>query len=64
MTDDDHAELAAVLSSIRGRAVLSGYRTPLYDELYDGWRRVDAPVRNAHSVRRPRRESLWLNFRP
>ena len=37
MTDDDHAELAAVLSSIRGRAVLSGYRTPLYDELHDGW---------------------------
>ena len=35
MTDDDHAELAAVLSSIRGRAVLSGYRTPLYDELND-----------------------------
>ncbi len=64
MTDDDHAELAAALSSIRGRAVLSGYRTPLYDELYGGWRRVDAPVRNAHSVRQPRHESLWLNFRP
>ena len=64
MTDDDHVALAAVLSSIRGRAVLSGYRTPLYDELYRGWRRVDAPVRTAHSVRQPRRESLWLNFPP
>ena len=64
MTDDDHAALAAVLSSIRGRAVLSGYRTPLYDELYGGWRRVDASVRTAHSVRQPRRESLWLNFPP
>ncbi len=64
MDDDDHAELAAALSSIRGRAVLSGYRTPLYDELYGGWRRVDAPVRTAHSVRQPRRESLWMNFPP
>ena len=64
MNDADHAELAAALSSIRGRAVLSGYRTPLYDELYGGWRRVDAPVRTAHSVRQPRRESLWLNFPP
>ena len=64
MSDGDHAELAAALSSIRGRAVLSGYRTPLYDDLYRGWRRVDAPVRTAHSVRQPRRESLWLNFGP
>ena len=64
MNDADHAELAAALSSIRGRAVLSGYRTPLYDELYGGWRRVDAPVRTAHSVRQPRRESLWMNFPP
>ena len=64
MSDGDHAELAAALSSIRGRAVLSGYRTPLYDRLYAGWRRIDAPVRTAHSVRQPRRESLWLNFPP
>ena len=64
MNDDDHAELAVALSSIRGRAVLSGYRTPLYDELYGGWRRVDAPARTAHSVRQPRRESLWMNFPP
>ena len=64
MSDADHAELAAALSSIRGRAVLSGYRTPLYDRLYAGWRRIDAPIRTAHSVRQPRRESLWLNFPP
>ena len=64
MSDADHVELASALSSIRGRAVLSGYRTPLYDRLYAGWHRIDAPVRIAHSVRQPRRESLWLNFHP
>ena len=64
MSDADHVELASALASIRGRAVLSGYRTPLYDRLYAGWRRIDAPARIAHSVRQPRRESLWLNFHP
>ena len=62
MSDDEHRELANVLSSIRGRAVLSGYRTPLYDRLFGDWRRIDAPVRTAHSVREPRQESLWVNF--
>ncbi len=62
MTDDQHAELAAVLRKLRGRAVLSGYGTDLYDRLFADWRRIDAPERLCHSVRRPRRESLWLNF--
>ncbi len=64
MTDDEHVELADALWSIRGRAVLSGYRTPLYDRLFKGWRRIDAPVRTANSVRQPRQESLWVNFKP
>lgn len=64
MSDRDHIDLAETLSSIRGRAVLSGYRTPLYDRLYKDWRRIDAPRRTAHSIRAPRQESLWLNFEP
>ena len=62
MTDTDHEELAATLKAIRGRAVLSGYRTPLYDRLYNDWRRVDDQPRNVHSVRQRRQESLWMNF--
>lgn len=62
MTDEQHEALAAGLRRIRGRAVLSGYRTALYDGLYGDWRRIDAPERLCHSVRKPRRESLWLNF--
>ncbi len=62
MTDDDHSELADALSLIRGRAVLSGYRTPLYDRLFRDWKRIDAPVRTANSVRQPRQECLWVNF--
>lgn len=62
MSDEDHAELAQLLSSIRGRAVLSGYRTPLYDRLFSNWKRIDAPERTSHSVRQKRQESLWINF--
>ena len=62
MTDDQHAALGEVLRGIRGRAVLSGYRTDLYDDIFRGWKRVDAPERLCNSVRKPRRESLWLNF--
>lgn len=62
MSDKDHAELAETLTGIRGRAVVSGYRTDLYDELFSDWRRVDAPVRLCHATRTPRQESAWLNF--
>ena len=62
MTDEEHTELSAVLHAVRGRSVLSGYRTDLYDDLYADWRREDAPERVCHSVRRPRRESAWMNF--
>jgi len=62
MTDEDHIDLANVLNSVRGRVVLSGYRTKLYDQLYGNWRRVDAKERNCHSVRTLRQESAWMNF--
>lgn len=64
MSDDDHRGLAEALNSILGRAVVSGYRGPLYDRLFRGWRRVDDEERSCRSVRAPRRESLWMNFPP
>lgn len=62
MSDNDHVALAETLNKINGRAVVSGYRTDLYDELFSGWRRVDAPVRLCNATRTPRQESAWLNF--
>ena len=62
MSDDDHRELAALLRHIKGRAMLSGYRSPLYDELFADWHRVDADERLCNSSKGKRRESLWMNF--
>ena len=65
MSDDDHRELAGVLRGCRGRVVLSGYPSPLYDELYEGWRRVEYDRANhaaGGEVKERKRETLWLNW--
>jgi DNA adenine methylase len=59
MNDQQHRQLAEALASLKGAVVVSGYRCPLYDELFDGWRRIDAA---AHADgARDRVESLWLS---
>ena len=62
MTDDEHRELAECVRGTKGRAVISGYRNDLYDELFGDWRRVDAEARRCNSVGKLRQESVWLNF--
>lgn len=64
MTDEEHCELADCLHGIHGRAVVSGYRTDLYDRLFHDWHRVDADARRCSSVGTMRQESAWMNFEP
>ncbi len=64
MSDWDHIQLGETLRRIKGRAVVSGYGTKLYDELYKGWERVDAPEKICNSSKGFRQESLWMNFTP
>lgn len=59
MTDDDHRQLAAVLSRCAGAVILSGYACSLYDdELYRGWERHEKDVRGDAGVERT--EILWI----
>lgn len=59
MDDQQHRDLAAALSDLRGMVVVSGYRCELYDDLFKGWQRIDAA---AHADgARERVESLWLS---
>ena len=37
MTDDQHKNLAEVLHSVKGKVVISGYPSKLYEQLYSGW---------------------------
>jgi DNA adenine methylase len=62
MTDHEHRELAFRLGKIKGKAAVSGYRCALYDELFRKWRPIEAPVKNCHSIKKPRQEMLWVNY--
>lgn len=59
MTDRDHEDLAEVLRACAGMVVLSGYASPLYEDLYGDWDRVDKEA--LADGARPRIESLWLS---
>lgn len=62
MSDEEHRELAMLLHRVKGNVALSGYRCDLMDELYEDFKRHDAPAKNCHSVKQPRGESLWVNY--
>lgn len=61
MDHQHHQELAKTLSACRGKAAVSGYRCELMDNLYQGWRRYDAPLKHCHSIKQLRQECLWMN---
>ncbi len=62
MTDDDHRALADVLHHLRGMVILSGYDSPLYSDLYSGWRRVERKALADGAAART--EVLWLRNCP
>jgi DNA adenine methylase len=66
--DGKHREVASALAECKAAVVVSGYHSPLYDELYDGWHRAELstwtgngiPV-GATKVDGERTEVLWSN---
>ncbi|MGA2325633.1 MAG: DNA adenine methylase [Bryobacteraceae bacterium] len=62
MSDPEHRQLALVLNHAKGMAAISGYRCDLMDELYKGWKCVEAPPKNCHSIKKVRTEALWMNY--
>ena len=59
MDDEAHRVLAEVLRGLKGMVMLSGYPSPLYDELYGDWTRLQVPHLAQGAVRRT--EVLWMN---
>ncbi len=58
MTDEQHRALAAALSELKGAVIVSGYPSPLYDELFAGWQRVERRALADGAAERT--EVLWL----
>jgi DNA adenine methylase len=64
MTEQEHRELASVLCECRGKVVLSGYPSDLYDELYQGWKTVVFDIANHAAGGRSKarkQETIWMN---
>lgn len=59
MTDEDHAALGALLTSLRGMVIVSGYPHPLYDEMFAGWKRREIKALADGALERT--EVLWIN---
>lgn len=62
-SQDEHRELAAALQGLAAAVVVSGYASPLYDEIYDGWHRaeVSAYTGQGNNGDGERTEVLWSN---
>jgi DNA adenine methylase len=65
MTDLDHVRLAVALKACKGKVMLSGYASDLYDELYSGWYRQEREHHTGgQSGSVMRTEILWMNYEP
>ncbi len=65
MSDDEHRKLGLLLKKAKAKIIVSGYPSPLYEEIYSGWRTVTFNIANhAAGGKRKRRETecLWMNF--
>lgn len=60
--EGEHRELAAALADCRATVVLSGYHSPLYDELYAGWHRYEHRTMTGNATAdKARIEVVWSN---
>ena len=64
MTDQEHEALSKVLRKVKGKVALSSYHCELMDDLYSGWRCIEASTKICHSIKKPRKEVLWVNYDP
>lgn len=65
MGQADHERLLATLAAVRGKVILSGYPSRLYDAALVGWRRVELQQPNHAAGGKSKREMtecLWLNW--
>jgi DNA adenine methylase len=65
MTDEQHAELADVLNSVKGKVAFSNYDCKLLDKLYppSKWSKTLTKPKTNHATKGERVEVLWTNYR-
>lgn len=67
MSDEEHRLLARLLNRCKGKVLLSGYPSKLYENLYGDWHLVTFEIAN-HSAggktKARQTECLWMNYSP
>ena len=61
-TDHDHFDLLSAVVNLKGKAIISGYRHPMYDDHLNDWIRLDVPHICMSGA--TKNECLWMNFEP
>lgn len=61
LSDDEHRELAQALNHIHGMAIISGYPSQLYADLYEarGWQKETTMARTNNNKKKI--EAIWIN---
>ena len=65
MTTEQHIELSEELHKFKGKAIISGYMSPLYIRLYSDWRCEKKKIANHSSQQKKKEyktEAVWLNY--
>jgi len=65
MPAEDHRKLLTMIRAVKGKVMLSGYQSDLYDRELDGWQRHEFDVPNnaaGGSSKRRMKECIWCNF--
>lgn len=70
MTDEQHGALLATLLEVKGKVLLSGYESPLYERMLAQWRcekfyvsNHAAHAQNEDAAKRVMTECVWMNYR-
>lgn len=65
MSDKEHRDVADICKQVKGKILISGYNSPLYDELYGSWNKIELKVKNQSGqgkTKQDRTEVLWKNY--
>jgi DNA adenine methylase len=65
MTREEHVALAGLLNNAKGKVLLSGYNSGLYEEFYRGWSTATKQIVNhsgQNKTKQKRVEWLWANY--
>jgi DNA adenine methylase len=61
LSEAAHIELLTLMRSLKGRVMVCGYPSELYDDMLHDWRRLTRKHYAASRGMRPRTEVLWIS---